>query len=106
MLFDHRVYTVRPGTLKEQLELYEKYGLSAQKRHLGDPFAFLIHSEGDTKNTYVHIWVYQDEEDRKRKRASLYADPEWQNYNKMNKEAGYLLNQDIRLMSAAPFVKR
>lgn len=103
MLFDHRTYIVRPGTLKEQLDLYAKYGFTVQKKYLGDPLAFLVHSEGDVKNSYVHIWVYENEADRKHKRELLYADPDWQHYNKVNKEAGYLLSQEIRLMSAASF---
>ncbi len=104
MLLDHRIYTVRPGTLKEQLALYEQFGWKPQTRHLGEPLAFLHDaSDGEVKNAYVHIWVYADAEDRKRKRELLYADPEWQHYNKLNKDAGYLLTQEIRLMSAAGF---
>src|SRR5687768_13964681 len=37
MIFDHRTYTVRPGTLPKQLELYEKHGKAPQERHLGKP---------------------------------------------------------------------
>ena len=33
MLIDHRTYTVRVGTLRKQIALYEKHGLAAQKRH-------------------------------------------------------------------------
>ena len=29
MLIDHRTYTVRAGTLRKQLALYEKHGLAA-----------------------------------------------------------------------------
>ena len=37
MLIDHRTYTLRPGTLRKQLALYEKHGLAAQKRYFGEP---------------------------------------------------------------------
>ena len=40
MLLDHRTYTVRPGTLRKQLALYEKHGLAAQKRYFGEPMAW------------------------------------------------------------------
>ena len=30
MLLDHRTYTVRAGTLRKQLALYEKHGFAAQ----------------------------------------------------------------------------
>ena len=39
MLIDHRTYTLRPGTLRKQLALYEKHGLAHQKRHFGEPLA-------------------------------------------------------------------
>ena len=56
MIFDHRTYTVRPGTLAKHLKLYEEYGLAAQKRHLGEPLLYAITETGEI-NTYVHVWV-------------------------------------------------
>ena len=79
MLLDHRTYTVRPGTLRKQLALYEKFGLAAQKRHFGEPLAWLVSETGDV-NTYIHIWVYEDAADRSRKRAAMMSDPEWLAY--------------------------
>ncbi len=102
MLLDHRTYTVRPGTLRKQLELYEKHGLSPQKRHFGEPLAYLVAETGDV-NTYVHIWVYADAADRTARRASLMADPEWRAYLEMNAAAGFLLQQVSKLMSPVPF---
>ncbi len=69
MLLDHRTYTVRPGSMAKQMALYEEYGLKAQKRHLGEPVAYLITESGEV-NTYVHIWVYQDAADRATRRAA------------------------------------
>ena len=74
MLIDHRTYTVRAGALRKQLALYEKHGLAHQKRHFGEPLAWLVSETGDV-NSYVHIWVYEDAEDRNRKRAALFKDP-------------------------------
>jgi hypothetical protein len=102
MLLDHRTYTVRAGTLRKQLALYEKHGLAPQKRHFGEPFAYLVSETGDV-NTYVHIWLYDDVADRARKRASMMKDPEWLAYLEMNAEAGYLIKQESKLMSPAPF---
>ena len=102
MLVDHRTYTVRPGTLRKQLALYEKHGFASQKRHFGDPLGYLMAETGDV-NTYVHMWVYEDVADRARKRAAMAADPEWQKYLEMNAEAGYLIKQESKLMSPVPF---
>src|SRR5580765_8037853 len=97
MLLDHRTYTVRAGALRKQLALYEKHGLAHQKRHFGEPLAWLVSETGDV-NSYVHIWVYEDAEDRNRKRAALMKDAEWLKYIEMNAEAGYLLKQESKLM--------
>jgi len=102
MLVDHRTYTLRVGTLRKQLALYEKHGFAIQKRHFGEPLAWLVSETGDV-NTYVHIWVYEDAADRTRKREALFKDPEWLKYIEMNAEAGYLIKQESKLMSPAPF---
>ena len=102
MLIDHRTYTVLAGCLRKQMAFYEKHGLAIQKRHFGEPLAWLVSETGDV-NTYVHIWVYEDAADRNRRRAALMADPEWQSYIEKNAEAGYLLKQESKLMSPAPF---
>jgi hypothetical protein len=102
MLIDHRTYTVRPGTMPQQLKLYEEYGLKAQKRHLGEPLAYLVAESGEL-NTYVHIWVYQNAADREARRAAMQADPEWQEFVRRNGEAGNLIKQENKLMTPAAF---
>jgi hypothetical protein len=86
----------------KQMALYEEYGLKAQKRHLGEPLAYLITESGEV-NTYVHIWVYQDAADRAARRAAMQADPEWQVFMQKNAEAGYLIAQRNNLMTPASF---
>ena len=102
MLLDHRTYTVRPGTLQKQLALYEKYGLAVQIRHLGEPLAYLVTETGDV-NTFVHIWVYQDANDRARRRNALLQDAEWRSYVEKAADAGYIVKQETKLMIPAPF---
>ncbi len=70
MLVDHRTYTVKPGTMAKQMALYQEFGLVPQKRHLGEPLAYLITESGEV-NTFVHIWVYKDAADRATKRAAM-----------------------------------
>jgi hypothetical protein len=72
MLFDHRTYTVKPGTLPKQLELYAQHGRAPQERHLGPPLLYGITETGPI-NSYVHVWVYDDAADRARKRAAMQA---------------------------------
>ena len=102
MLLDHRTYTVKPGTMAKQMAIYQEFGLGPQKRHLGEPLAYLITESGEV-NTYVHIWAYKDAADRASKRAAMQADPEWQLYLQKSGEAGYLIGQRNNLMIPADF---
>ena len=104
MLFDHRTYTCRPGTLPKHLELYKKHGMAAQQRHLGKPLFYGITETGPV-NSFVHIWAYEDAADRATRRAAMQADPEWKEYLAMSAEAGYLVSQENKLMVEAPFFK-
>jgi len=102
VLIDHRTYSIKPGMVGPHLDLYEKHGFTPQTRHLGQPVAYLF-AESGAINTIVHIWAYEDAADRMKKRAGMAADPEWQNYLRLNGEAGYLLQQRTSLMIPAKF---
>jgi len=102
VLIDHRTYRIKPGMVAAHLDIYEKNGFAAQTRHLGQPVAYMFAESGEI-NTLVHIWAYDDAADRAAKRARMAADPEWQNYIRLNNEAGYLLQQRTSLMIPASF---
>lgn len=102
MLYDHRTYVCRPGTIKPQMDLYEKMGWAVQRRHLGDPVFYAVTETGNV-NTYVHVWAYEDAADRATRRAAMMADPEWQAYLKASAEAGYLIGQENKLMTPTSF---
>jgi hypothetical protein len=102
MIFDHRTYTCRPGTIKKHLALYEANGWAAQSKHLGRPVLYAATETGDV-NSYVHIWVFKDAADREARRAAMQADPKWGEYLKMSAEAGYLLSQRNQILKPVPF---
>ena len=102
MLYDVRIYECKPGTIKKHLELYEKHGLSPQTRALGKPLAYLVGETGNP-NRYIHIWVYLSAADREEKRKKMNSDPDWQNYLKKSREAGYLVRQENQLMQNVDF---
>ncbi len=104
MIFDHRTYTCRPGTIKKQMELYEMHGWKPQTRHLGQPLLYAGTETGDV-NSYVHIWVYEDPAHRAKCRAAMQADPEWQAYLKMSGETGYLVSQENKILTPVSFFK-
>jgi hypothetical protein len=102
VLIDHRTYRIKPGMVAAHLDIYEKNGFAAQTRHLGQPVAYMFAESGEI-NTLVHIWAYDDAADRAAKRARMMSDPEWQNYLRLNNEAGYLQQQRTSLMIPAGF---
>ncbi len=104
MIFDHRTYTCRPGTIKKHMKLYEDHGWGPQSRHLGQPALYGAVETGDV-NSYVHVWVYEDAADRAAKRAALGADPEWQAYLKLSAEAGNLVSQVNTILTPTSFFK-
>ncbi len=102
MIYDHRTYTCRPGTIKKQLALYEQYGWPAQTRHLGQPLLYASTETGDV-NSYVHIWIYDSADDRAKKRAAMQADDDWLDYLKRSAEAGYQVSQVNKILQPASF---
>ena len=74
MLIDHRTYTIFPGRTLEYLSIYEKEGLPVQLEHLGRLVGYFT-SEVGPLNQAIHIWAYENSEDRDARRARLWADP-------------------------------
>lgn len=103
MIYDHRTYCCRPGTIKKHLALYANHGYAAQRRILGELVMFAQTETGDV-NSFVHIWAYRDAADREARRAELATDPAWQAYLKKSAEAGYLVSQVNKIMVPAQFV--
>lgn len=102
MIFDHRTYTCRPGTIKKQLALYGEHGFPAQCRHLGHPWLYAATEIGDV-NSYVHIWAFESITDRAEKRARMQADPDWQAYLAKSAEAGNQMSQKNKILTAVSF---
>ena len=105
MLIDHRTYTTRPGALQKQLALYAEHGFAVQKRHAGEPLAFLVTETGPL-NSYIHLWAYESAAHREQARAALQADPEWVDYLARSGREGNIIAQENRLMVPAAFALR
>ena len=104
MIYDHRTYVCRPGTIKAHLELYEKLGFAAQSRVLGKPVLYASTEVGDV-NSYVHVWAYKDLADRTTRREALWKDGEWLAYVKKSGELGALTSQENKILVATTFFK-
>ncbi len=104
MIVDHRTYTLRPGTIKDYVELYREKGLPVQSRHLGRPLGWYVSTDIGPLNQIVHLWAYEDLADRARRRAALQADPAWQAF--IAEASKMIVQMENKILHPAPFMER
>ena len=102
MIVEHRTYTFRPGKVDGWLKKYEAEGLPIQKRHL-NRFLGLYVSEIGHLHTTVMMWGYDSLADREARRASMYADPDWQAFIAGVWALDAIQTQDVMVMNPASF---
>jgi hypothetical protein len=78
MVVEQRTYVLHTHvSMAEYLRIYETEGLVVQKPILGGFLGYFT-TEFGTQNQLVHLWGYADLEDRRRRRAELAANAQWQ----------------------------
>lgn len=78
MLVEQRTYDINPGVpIENFLRAYREIGLPVQKRIL-EGFLGYFTTEFGTQSQVRHFWAFTDLEDRRRRRAALVDDAEWQ----------------------------
>ena len=102
MIVDLRIYTVRPNRVDEFVATYQKHAWPLQSKHLGRCLGWFKPVEGQL-NQIVHMWAYDSQADRERKRAALYADPAWQQYLVLVAEMGLLSHTENRIITPTEF---
>ncbi len=100
MFIEERMYTFHPGKVPEYFRLYEAHGMPVQLRHLPHMLGYYV-TEVGPQNMVVHLWAYDDLNQRTRCRDALFADPEWQAYRP--KIQPLLVAMETRIMKCAPF---
>jgi NIPSNAP len=102
MIFDHRMYTMRPNRVSAFLATYERIALPLQRRYLGEPFGFFVTDIGPLSRI-VHIWQYQSIADRQARRDAMEADPAWQDYRNLVTKEDNLLDMQNMILKPVPF---
>lgn len=100
MIVEERIYTLHPGTVPEYLSAYAEHGFEIQKGHLGNLVGYFS-TEFGPQNQIVHMWAYNDLQDRTERRKALAADPGWQPYRDMVRPL--LQTQENKLLVPASF---
>ncbi|QVQ53480.1 NIPSNAP family protein [Spiractinospora alimapuensis] len=78
MVIEERIYNLDPGVpTQDFLKVYAEKGLPSQRRILGGFLGYFT-TEFGVQNQVTHMWAFTDLEERRRRRAALAADPDWQ----------------------------
>jgi NIPSNAP len=100
MYVEERMYTLQVGKAAEYLKHYENEGMAVQLRHLPHMVGYYLNEVGP-QNLIVHMWAYDDLNQREKCRAQMQADPAWQAY--VQKTRPLTISQETRIMKCAPF---
>ena len=100
MYVEERMYTLQVGKVPEYFKMYENEGIAIQTKYLPDMVGYYA-TEVGPQNMVVHLWGYDDLNQREQCRARLQADPAWQAY--VAKVRQLIVTQETRLMKCAPF---
>lgn len=99
-IVEQRTYTLYSGKTAQYLRLYENEGLAIQKPILGNLLGYFSTDIG-VLNQIIHLWQYEDLEDRARRRAQLAADERWQVF--VPKIQALIFQQENKILIPAPF---
>ena len=102
MIFDLRIYTLQNSRFAAWLKLYEEQGHAIQVKHCGEP-VFYATTEVGTLNQVVHVWKYESQADRERRRDALMADPAFLAYLAKSRELGAHQHQENRILKSTSF---
>ena len=100
MYVEERMYTLKVGTAPEYLKHYQNDGMKVQLKHLPHMVGYYF-TEVGTLNMIVHMWAYDSLDQRDKCRASMSADPDWQEY--LKKIRPLMERQETRVRKCAPF---
>lgn len=98
MLVEERIYTLYPGTTRDFMKLYQEEGLPVQRRYLKRMVGYYL-SEIGALNQLIHLWAYDDFEQRLNQRQRVRDDPEFQAY--WHKVKPLIQQQECKLLTPA-----
>lgn len=100
MIVEERIYRIRIGKMPEFQRNYEQLGMAPQRRILGNLVGHYRTEIGDL-NLVVHMWAYEDLNDRARRRTQLAQDPDFKKY--LEASGPLIERQENRILLPATF---
>ena len=95
MIYEMRTYDLKPRSLAE---VEKRFGEAYEKRKKYSELAAFWHTEIGPLNQIVHVWPYQDLEERNRIRAAAVKDGAWP-----PPISEFLVSQKAEIMNQTPF---
>lgn len=102
-IYELRTYTFQVGKLAEAVELYKAEGWPALQKH---PARLVGYFTGDigALNQLVHFWKFDDDADRRKFWAGVYADAAFMAFARQLRPL--IQTQENKLLLAAPWGPR
>jgi hypothetical protein len=100
MIVEERIYTCHCGKAQQYVKMYEAEGLAIQRPILGNLLGYFTTELGEL-NQVVHLWAYENFEDRAARRKKLLTNPEWMAY--AAKVQPLVLTQQNKILIPAAF---
>lgn len=76
MIYDFRMYTLRPGATPEYMAAVKELALPIRKKY-GIKLAGWYYSDVGELNQVVHIWAYRDHAHLEQAKSQVSKDPDW-----------------------------
>lgn len=99
-IIEIRSYIFKAGGIPVMLDAYENLGLPMLREAQGDPLV-VMHSEVGPLNNFIHIWGYDDADQRMEQRTISAKHPKRGDYS--GKVAPHLLGMENMICIPAPF---
>ena len=99
MIYEIRTYTLKPGTVAE---FEARFALRKPVREKHSRLGAFWHTEFGTLNQVVHVWPYEDLDQRLEAREAVAKDPELQ---RLQGGGEFIVAQEAEIMIPAPFMR-
>jgi hypothetical protein len=99
-IYEMRTYTLYVGKLGEAIELYKTLGWPALQKYEKYLVGYFTGDVGSL-NEIVHLWKFEDEADRRKFWAAVYADQDFMAF--ATKFRPLLMSQQNKFLLGAPW---
>ena len=102
MIIDHRPYYTKAARTGDFFSLWERMALPYQMKYLEDFIGMFTCDVGDLSQI-VHLWRYENQGERERRRTEMYKDPGWLEYIEELKASELLVKMENKILKPVSF---